>query len=259
MFFISFNVYSIDASVLFDCCRDWNPPDNSETSDLPRSLRTRPNNPSLTAYRVRRYWGHGIINPSTRCFPDLFRQRQSPVDPNDLKAKCIQFGGHMSGLSLTSFSARPYTVYHKSVMDFYNFAYSFSYRLLGYIHLPGLSLRRSLQLPCPLGCIGSNTSDLKGGAHFTTCRRLGQHLRAHGALEDVVLLAMQDAISHRAATGYAGAYLSDEKRSEARHNLATTIPITPIHGGEMDRGSFGDLLLVMNTALPASGDHLGTR
>ena len=25
----------------------------------------------------------------------------------------------------------------------------------------------------------------------------------------------------------------------------------------MDRGSFGDLLLVMNTALPASGDHLG--
>ena len=114
-----------------------------------------------------------------------------------------------------------------------------------------------MQLPCPLGCTYTGSVDLRGGAHFATCKRLGQHLRAHGALEDVVLLAMQDAISHRAATGYAGAYLTDERRSEARHNLATTIPITPIHGGEMDRGSFGDLLLVMNTALPASGDHLG--
>ena len=120
-----FNRHLIDASVLFDCCQDWNPPDNTE---FPGSLRHRPNNPSLTAYRVRRYWGHGIINPSTRCFPDLFRQRQSPVDPDELKAKCIQFGGHMSRLSLTSFSARPYAFYHKSVMDFYNFAYSFSYR-----------------------------------------------------------------------------------------------------------------------------------
>ena len=106
----------------------------------------------------------------------------------------------MAGLSLTSFSARPYAFYHKSVLDFYNFAYSFSYRLLGYIHLPGLSLRNSLQLPCPLGCVQRGSLDLKGGAHFTTCKRLGQHLRAHGALEDVVLLAMQDAISHRAAT-----------------------------------------------------------
>jgi hypothetical protein len=85
-------------------------------------------------------------------------------------------------------------------MDFYNFAYSFSYRLLGYIYLPGISLRNSLQIPCPLGCIHTGAASLKGGAHFTTCKRLGQHLRAHGALEDVVLLAMQDAISHRAAT-----------------------------------------------------------
>jgi hypothetical protein len=81
-----FNRHLIDASVLFDCCRDWNPPENTE---FPQPFRSRPNTPSLTAYRVRRYWGHGIINPSTRCFPDLFRQRQSPVDPNDLKAKCI--------------------------------------------------------------------------------------------------------------------------------------------------------------------------
>ena len=68
---------------------------------------------------------------------------------------------------------------------------------------------------------------------------------------------MQDAISHRAASGYSRAYLTDEKRSELRHNLPTTIPITPIHGGDTNRGSFGGLLLVMNTALPASGDHLG--
>ena len=162
----------------------------------------------------------------------------------------------MSGISLTSFSARPYTFYHKSVMDFYNFAYSFSYRLLGYIHLPGLSLRNSVQVPCPLGCTHTGTASLKGGAHFTTCKRLGQHLRAHDALEDVVLLAMQDAISHRAATNYSGAYLTDEKRSHVRHNLATTISITPIHGGT-DKGCFGDLLLVMNSTLPASGDHLG--
>ena len=55
---------------------------------------------------------------------------------------------------------------------------------------------------------------------------------------------------------YSGAYLTDEKRPHIRHNLATTISITPIHGGT-DKGCFGDLLLVMNSTLPASGDHLG--
>ena len=67
---------------------------------------------------------------------------------------------------------------------------------------------------------------------------------------------MQDAISHRGASAYSGAYLTDEKRSHVRHNLATTIPITPIYGGT-DKGCFGDLLLVINSTLPASGDHLG--
>jgi hypothetical protein len=81
---------------------------------------------------------------------------------------------------------------------------------------------------------------------------LGQHLRAHDALEDVVLLAMQDAISHWAVNGYAGTYLTDEKRSHVRHNLATTIPIAPIHGD--DKGCFGDLLLVLSSNFSATGD-----